>query len=235
MRSYCNRICVFVLFLLSSVSLSQSAEKTSFRFDMGTPESPLKASYTRITPADTYTSSKGYGWQSKPAAAFDRTKSRCKASWYQEFWGTQVVGDQPYYGEPVDDLWRDGIADKQDMVFRIDVPNGVYNVWATMGDEEWTRLDMNIEAEGELKLEDIRTWIFWGAYPAHRRMMFRIEVKDKSLDIRFFNHGKDIPITMDTVETVHEVVKQCVGSGNRAVCSTAVEPCRRQTQCRQCP
>ena len=58
---------------------------------------------------------------------------------------------------------------------------------------------MNIAAEDSVVHEDIRIWIFWGAYPAHRRMMFRVEVRDGSLDIFFFNHGNDIPITMDTV------------------------------------
>ena len=36
--------------------------------------------------------------------------------------------------------------------------------------------------------------------------MFRVGVHDGTLDIRFFNHGKDIPIIMDTVETVHKVL-----------------------------
>ena len=198
--------CLPVFFFVLSAATAHGNSGDRYRFDMGTPESPLKEGYTRITPEDIYTSNKGYGWLEKPSSSFDRTKSRCKAQWYQKFWGEQVVGNQPYYGEPVDDLWRDGIAGKEDMIFSIDVPNGVYTIWATVGDEEWSRLGMNIAAEDAVVHEDIRTWIFWGAYPAHRRVMFRAVVHDSTLDIRFFNHGKDFPITMDTVETVHEVL-----------------------------
>jgi len=177
-----------------------------YRFDMGAPDSPVKVGYTRITPDDVYDASRGYGWRRKPASSFDRPKSRCKAQWYQEFWGARVVGEETYFGEPVDDLWRDGVADRRDIVFMVDLPDGLYDVFVTVGDEEWTRLDMNVAAEDSVVCEDVRTWIFWGAYPAHRRLMFRTEVKDRRLDIRFFNHGKDIPITLDTVETVHEVL-----------------------------
>ena len=203
------RIAVYFILITSFLFISAGsfvlAEPVN-RFDMGTPDSPLKEGFTRVTPNDLYSKKTGYGWATKPASAFDRPKSLCKAQWYQNFWGEQVVGNQPYYGEPVDDLWRDGVADKNDLVFRIDVPNGVYNVWATVGDEEWTRLDMNIASENSVLGEDIRTWIFWGAYPAHRRVMFRVRVADGTLNIRFFNHGKDIPVTMDTVETLHEVL-----------------------------
>jgi len=200
------QVCFLCIFTTGFAITVYGSDESIFRFDMGAPDSPLKNGYTQITPENVYSPDKGYGWSQKPVSAFDRSKSRCKAAWYQKFWGVQVVGDQPWYGEPVDDLWRDGVSGKDDITFRLEIPNGVYNVWATVGDEEWTRLDMNIEAEGSVVLEDIRTWIFWGAYPAHRRVMFRVKVEDASLDIRFFTNGEDIPITMDTVETVHEVL-----------------------------
>ena len=198
--------CWFFAMLFIAFSPGTGYCEMLFRFDMGTADSPLKDGYTRITPENLYSAKIGYGWAAKPAGAFDRTKSRCKAAWYQKFWGEQVVGADPYYGEPVDDLWRDGVADKNDLKFRVNIPNGTYNVYVTLGDEEWSRLDMNVAAEDSVVLTDVRTWIYWGAYPAHRRMMFRVSVKDKVLDLRFFNGGKDLAITLDTVETVHEVL-----------------------------
>ncbi len=140
-------------FILGSVPAHGTNEMRR-SFDMGTSDSPLKEGCTRITQDDMYSSDNGFGWIEKPASAFDRSKSRCKAAWYQKFWGMQVVGDRPWYGEPVDDLWRDGVSGKGDIAFRLDVPNGVYNVWATVGDEEWTRHDMNIEAEGRRRAID---------------------------------------------------------------------------------
>lgn len=181
-------------------------DQWTYRFDMGTPLSSVKDDYIQITRKDTYTKETGYGWKDVAYKSFDSGRSRAKAEWYQKFWGEQVVGSDMWLGEPVEDPWRDGISDKNDMVFMADVPNGIYNVYAWIGDEYFTRLDMNIAAEDSVVCEDIRTWIFWGAYPAHRRVMFRTEVTDGRLDIRFFNHGKDIPITLDTVETVHEVL-----------------------------
>ena len=109
-----------ILFLVISLQVSSASEKKIYRFDMGTPDSPLKEGYIRITSDDTYSQSKSYGWKTKPATAFDRPKSRCKARWYQNFWGTQIVGSEEYYGEPVDDLWRDGVAGKKDISFKID-------------------------------------------------------------------------------------------------------------------
>jgi len=136
-----------VIFSVIALQVSFAAEKSIYRFDMGTPDSPLKEGYVKITPEDVYSPSKGYGWKTKPATAFDRPKSRCKARWYQNFWGTQIVGSEEYYGEQVDDLWRDGVADKKDTFFKVNLPGGVYEVFVTVGDEEWTRLDMNIAAE----------------------------------------------------------------------------------------
>ncbi|MHB9028489.1 MAG: hypothetical protein ACYC9O_06955, partial [Candidatus Latescibacterota bacterium] len=71
--------------------------------------------------------------------------------------------------------------------------------------------DMHVAAEDSTALRDVRTWIFWGAYPAHRRMMIRTVVKDGVLDLRFFNGGKDIAVTLDTVNTTHEVVNSVLG------------------------
>ena len=125
MKNYLTK-CLPVVFLALTASAEYGISGDSYLFDMGTPESPLKEGHTRITTEDAHTSKKGYGWLKKPFSAFDRTRGRCKAQWYQEFWEKQVVGDQSYFGELVDDLWRDGIAGKEDMTFRMDVPNGIY-------------------------------------------------------------------------------------------------------------
>ena len=195
--------------ILASLAFSSTVladDQWTYRFDMGASDSPVSEGYIKITREDTYTKDIGYGWENLAYKSFDSGRSRAKAEWYQKFWGPQVVGTDMWLGEPVDDIWRDGVSDKRDMVFMADIPNGEYNVYCWVGDEYFTRLDMNIAAEDSVVCEDIRTWIFWGAYPAHRRVMFRTEVTDSRLDIRFFNHGKDIPITLDTVETVHEVL-----------------------------
>lgn len=199
--SWCAAAVMAVLFAIPA-----SARDVGLRFDMGTPDSPLKEGYVRATPGDVYTPSKGWGFRTRPARAFDRPKSRFNEEWYRKFWGPSITGREPYYGEPVDDLWRDGVSDAKDIVFRAKVPNGVYDVAVILGDEEWTRLDMNVAAEDSVVLRDVRTWIYWGAYPAHRRLVFRTAVRDGVLDLRFFTGGRDIPVILDTVETVHEVV-----------------------------
>ncbi|MHB9029228.1 MAG: hypothetical protein ACYC9O_10690, partial [Candidatus Latescibacterota bacterium] len=130
------RICEWprIVLILSLLGPSAAgAQDFLFRFDMGAPDSPLRDGFTRVTVNDLYTPEKGWGWAERPAGDFDRPGSRFNEEWYRKFWGPQITGKEPYFGEPVDDLWRDGIADKRDMVFRAKVPNGVYNVFVTLG------------------------------------------------------------------------------------------------------
>ncbi|MBT4482062.1 MAG: hypothetical protein HOC71_00115 [Candidatus Latescibacteria bacterium] len=67
----------FLAAVICTVMTSKAhAAEFLYRFDMGTPDSPLKGGYTRITPNNIYPAGKGCGWRQKPASAFDRTGSR---------------------------------------------------------------------------------------------------------------------------------------------------------------
>ncbi|HEY3393769.1 MAG TPA: S8 family serine peptidase [Lacipirellulaceae bacterium] len=80
---------------------------TVARFDFGTVDSPVAAHYTRVTRYDRYSAEVGYGWQLGSVSDISR--------------GTGT------------DLTRD-VNFTHDGTFAVDLPNGQYDVIATIGD-----------------------------------------------------------------------------------------------------
>ena len=96
-------------------------------FDMGTGESPVQRGFTRVTPEDVYSASKGYGFEPAPAKAEFLTEE-IENQGPLSPWPVRVR--EGIYG--VDDLTADYVADKR-VVFRADVPPGRYDVIAVVG------------------------------------------------------------------------------------------------------
>lgn len=83
---------------------------------MGTSTSPVAPGYTAVTPATAYSAALGHGWTAGTATSF-----------------TQAVLSPsiPLLSDPA--LLRDGVDGYGDLTFRIDVPNGSYQVVAWLG------------------------------------------------------------------------------------------------------
>ncbi len=92
------------------------------RFDFGTSTSPVAAGYTQVTSATTYSTTRGYGWQSGTIADRDYTTLS-------------------------DALTRDFNYTTQG-TFAVDVANGTYNVTLTMGSPAWAKNQMGVFLEG---------------------------------------------------------------------------------------
>jgi Beta-agarase/YXIM esterase-like, galactose-binding domain-like/Matrixin len=93
-----------------------------FALDFGTTTSPVAAGYIRATSDDTYTLSRGYGWQGGPVRSVDR--------------GILSA------------LTRDFVATPKS-TFAIDLPNGPYRVTVTVGDATRAHEGMGIFLEGK--------------------------------------------------------------------------------------
>ncbi len=98
-----------------------SAAAAPRRFDFGTATSPVAAGYTQVTPATTYNTTRGHGWQSG-------------------------VIDSRDYGTGTD-LTRDLNFTTQG-TFAVDLPNGSYQVTLTLGNALWAKEQMGVFLEG---------------------------------------------------------------------------------------
>src|SRR5436190_1049546 len=94
----------------------------SYSLDLGTATSPVESGYTPFAP-NAYNPSVGYGWQSLSGiSAFNRTT------------GTALT--------------RDGHLGT-DATFLVNLPDGNYQVTATLGDADFARDNVAIFAEGQ--------------------------------------------------------------------------------------
>jgi len=149
------------------------------RFDMGTPSSPLKRGWIRITHETVYTPERGYGWLRPATASFDRPQIFVP-DWLKSF--------VPKVPSP-DDVLRDGVFEKNDLTFRCDVPNGEYWLVISIGDEQATRRNMNILANGVVIAENVTTQTAWGGYATTRTFRRRFRVTDGKVLITFTHKG----------------------------------------------
>ena len=124
------------------------------KFDFQIPSSPVEAGFINITKDMIYNSSVGYGWTNSPSGDRDRE-----------------IGSA---------LERDLIFDSVNRTFNIDLPNGEYFVTVFLGDMSYAHDDVDVYAEGILKLDDVN--ISAGEI---KRLSFLLPVSDGQLNVLF--------------------------------------------------
>jgi hypothetical protein len=124
-----------VLFASSLVTasllvLSTPVTATEFHFDCGTSDSPVMEGFQRLTADDAYDESRGYGWLvGRPMDLEFRRPVRDNS--LRGSFGQSLLEEA--YDKHRNPLIRDGVISRQDLGFRLDLPNGVYRVGITMG------------------------------------------------------------------------------------------------------
>ena len=140
---------------------------TSWQFDFGTADSPVESGWTQVTNTMVYSPIRGYGWDN-------------------------VVNlDARDRGSPVDYLQRDFVFSATDHTFKVDLPNGDYDVTFDVGDRLYAHDLMNFYVENEIGFEGMSTianrYIIFGyGYwfrPNH------VTVTDGVMEIRFHDAG----------------------------------------------
>jgi FtsP/CotA-like multicopper oxidase with cupredoxin domain len=127
------------------------------RYDFGTTTSPLETGYTRVSTTTSYSAPAGYGWDSTGGL-----QSRDR-------------------GAP-DNLRRDFVMSTTDRTFRVDLPNGIYQVSVIVGDQTTWHGTMEIYAEGTRK-----TSITTSSPAQFEQRTFTVTITDGQLNLLFHN------------------------------------------------
>lgn len=133
-------------------------------FDFGTATSPVASGYTRVTEATAYTAG-GFGWtDTSTLESRDRTGV-------------------------TDALRRDFVmSSSAARTFKVDLPNGTYNVAVTQGDQSFLHDNMVVKANGVTKLPDVDTPA--GTFVTNT---FAVTVTGGSLSLEFSDAGGTDP------------------------------------------
>ena len=96
---------------------ADAAGPEGLRLDMGTSDSPVKQGWVQVTPATAFDAARGYGWEAPPQRAFDESRTFQQRS--------ERI--------PIDDMTRDGVEGKEDLIFKVEVSPGDYFVRLSTG------------------------------------------------------------------------------------------------------
>ncbi len=157
---------------VASAPAPTATDHLFFAFDFGGASSPLATGFGRVSSTTTYSAATGYGWQAGSA-----------------------VTDRQTSTDPLAALTAD-FAETRDASFRVDLPNGTYEVLATFGDDasarNGTTYDIEGARRGQVSTPDGQ----------HVTLTHRVEVVDGQMNLRFMGGGT--PVALNALE-IHQV------------------------------
>jgi len=174
-----SAVVIVVLAALGATVCAGAAQgSVVLRFDMGTAESPLTDGFLRVTPETLYSSDLGYGWEKSPSGAKDSTEH------IFEYWGQKHRAAGYVLG--VDDLTVDCVDDPESLHFRVDIPNGAYDVSIWIGDLAMPLARISVSANGKTLKEDFDSRTLWWhpvetKFGAYRLVRSTVEVTEGRL------------------------------------------------------
>ena len=165
----------------------ERVENRVWRFDCGTPGSPVMKGYRRLTADDTYSAVRGYGWQGADPTHLEFKRPvrdrRLRGS------AGQLLLEEAYDNFR-NALNRDGVAGRRDFEFRLDVPNGRYRVAVTMGNLTRAIGSIDLSVNDTVVADQLAVWAPGGyrlldRTPAGWWTTFRttVEVKDGAIHL----------------------------------------------------
>ncbi|MFC1736313.1 hypothetical protein ACFL1X_09355, partial [Candidatus Hydrogenedentota bacterium] len=133
---------------------SVQAAQRALRFDCGASDSLVETGYTRLTDAEKYTRNRGHGWEtgSVSALVFDSPLSKGK----EVSLGT--VQEMLWDDANMNALNSDAVASRDDLRFRVDVPDGLYHVHVTIGDLSQAIGSIDVFVNDALAAEHEAAW-----------------------------------------------------------------------------
>ena len=135
--------------------------QTTFNFDLGTRQSPVRSGWARISPT-----THGDVWWDGDVAAHD---------------GTNLAG--------VNEINRDFVRGTGPASLNIKVPNGIWRATLNMGDPDGDRDQMLVYSEGQLISNTVASSASGSPNPSFPYVVFNAEVNDGELNIQFDDAG----------------------------------------------
>ncbi|MHC4166472.1 MAG: hypothetical protein ACYSWQ_05905 [Planctomycetota bacterium] len=166
---------------------ASKADNRVWRFDCGTPKSPVMQGYQRLSAGESYSATRGYGWQGGSTRHLEFKRPVRNPKLRGSF--GQLLLEEAYDNHR-NPLNRDGVVSRQDLGFRLDLPNGTYRVAVTMGSLFQTIGSIDLSMNDRLVAEQLAVWAPGGyrmldITPAGWWTTFRatVEVTDGALQI----------------------------------------------------
>lgn len=168
-----------ILFIFSTLFITTNIEAVSSRqFDFGTKNSPVAAGYIKVTSLTLYTKDNGFGWLALEGLHdFDR-------------------------GKP-DDLLRDFVYSGFDKTFAVSLPDGIYKVKVSIGDNKTSHDGISITAEN---VRVVRYLTVSGG--RFEDKTFLVEVNDGELTLTFSDSGGKDDLWVINALTITEGSKE---------------------------
>ena len=190
------RILVLLAAMIATAAFAAAGPSEVYRFDMGTAASAVAEGYTRVTDKDSYSTDRGYGWETEGIRSVSHEEG------FPVYAQARSEGQILYrdFLTLVDPLNVDSIVADGDLAFRVDVPNGTYRVSVLVGDMGQNLGSITLSINGDLKEKNITAWHpGTTGYGNHRRILqdpwgfytpvrHTVEVSDGSIRIVL---GKD--------------------------------------------
>ncbi len=184
--------CFLAVVLLTSTA--PAADLPTLRFDMGTSQSPVAPGFLKVIDKTAFSEKLGYGWISRGQESFDVEKPAENPAWLGPA-GQRIPRDYVIYKEHTP-VTRDGVRSRDDLVFQVRVPDGVYRLAVTLGDLERPIHSLQIFVNDQLLASDVDAkHVISRAcadllYGFPRKVRLTVDVKDgKGLNLRI--HGDD--------------------------------------------
>ena len=180
-------------FYLVGSSAPAAGPLPTYRFDLGSSTSPVASGFTRVTPDAAYLAGSSYGWESRGQTSYDVEKPPDNPEWRQP--AGQLIPEDLIIHKEHTDVTRDGVSSREDLQFRVDLPNGVYRVALTLGRLDRPVCSMQVFINGEEVARDFdaRHWRSRARpdaqYGFPRRLRRTVTVRDGVLRLRV--HGDD--------------------------------------------
>lgn len=174
-----RRVSLTALLLVMSLTLGSAA---SYRFDMGGPNTPVAKGYTRVIPADLYTTDKGFGW-AKPGV-------------YYLF---RSEPTNPYLGQGEAGfefaLLSDAVLSIKENTFTFNVAPGRYAVTAIIGDMALGegRPGQSVWANGERVVDMVDT------NASVKAFTFPVDAAGGKIELRFRSDSSQKYVTVEGV------------------------------------
>lgn len=153
-------------------TMTPTLSPTGYKYDFGPFTSPVQSGYTQVTNTTTYSTGSGYGWTTTSGLVSD---------------------ERLPYSSWLTDLTIDLVHSTTPHTFKVDLPNGTYNVIITMGDKTSAHDNMVVKANGTTILADVDTAAGTSAAAFYVSSPISVSVTTNSMELEFSDNGGSDP------------------------------------------